>query len=48
MKILNTILRVGDLDKSLYFYLNRLDTNLKRKKEIKIISEEESFNKSEY
>ena len=33
MRILHTMLRVGDLDKSLDFYVNRLGMNLLRKKE---------------
>ena len=33
MRILHTMLRVGDLDKSLDFYVNRLGMNLIRKKE---------------
>ena len=48
MNFLHTILSVDYLGKSIDFYLDRPYTNLKRKKEIKIISEEESFNKSEY
>ena len=33
MRILHTMLRVGDLDKSIDFYVNRLGMNLLRKKE---------------
>ena len=32
MRILHTMLRVGDLDKSIDFYVNRLGMNLLRKK----------------
>ena len=40
MKILHTILIIGNLYKSIFLYLNRLNTNL-TKKEVKIITEEE-------
>ena len=33
MRILHTMLRVGDLDKSIDFYVNRLGMNLLRKKD---------------
>ncbi len=33
MRILHTMLRVGDLDKSINFYVNRLGMNLIRKKD---------------
>ena len=32
MRILHTMLRVGDLDKSIDFYVNRLGMNLLKKK----------------
>ena len=32
MRILHTMLRVGDLDKSIDFYVNRLGMNLLRKR----------------
>ena len=40
--------RVCHLVKSIDFYLNRLNTNLIRKKEIKIINDEYFFKESEY
>ena len=33
MRILHTMLRVGDLDKSIDFYVNRLGMNLIRRKD---------------
>ena len=33
MKILHTMLRVGDLEKSIDFYVNRLGMNLMREKD---------------
>ena len=34
MRILHTMLRVGDLDKSIDFYVNRLGMNLFRKNQL--------------
>ena len=48
MNFLHTILSVDYLGKSIDFYLDKPYTNLKRKKEIKIITELRIFKKSEY